>query len=209
MEVRQKLIASVAGLCFALAAQATPSKVLQENGLNNLRDMSYKEVTKHQQYIDKLFRDKHAQAQNKNVKKADGAILFISFSMPNDLIIELASQAKKYHIPVVVRGLVQNDFKKTLAKIYQVKTKSKQRGSEITGVSIDPVWFEQFNIKKVPALVVTRRNPECQLQKICSNQSYDVVYGNAPIKNSLQLIADSSSNLSGVAKRYLEGAYNA
>ncbi|MDA0910338.1 MAG: type-F conjugative transfer system pilin assembly protein TrbC [Proteobacteria bacterium] len=126
-------------------------------------------------------------------KAADGAMLFISFSMPKSLIIQMSMQAAKYHIPVIIRGLVDNKMPKTLQYILDIQQLAKKENLKFSGVSIDPVWFDQFDITAVPALVVTQRPANCIYQKMCPNQPFDVVYGNQSIHDSLMDIADNGS----------------
>lgn len=123
---------------------------------------------------------------------AIGAILFVSFSMPDSLLFGLSDEAAKFHIPVVINGLVDGDFKKTIETFKRLQSEAEKQHLHFNGVSIDPVWFSQFHIKSVPALVVAEPSK--------FNQPFDVVYGNASIKKGLELIArkgDAASKLAG------------
>ena len=208
MKIKIYISIIIISLSMSSFVYASNDKVNQKFDLNEIKQLSTQEVEKHSQFINKLFSDKKNSSKANNVKKADGAILFVSFSMPDNLLIELSEQANKYNIPLVIKGLVNNDFKETFRKIQEVKTKATANHRDFHGVSIDPIWFEQFDIKKVPALVLTQRGGECELQKVCHNQAYDVVYGNSPVKNSLQQISNSDSKFSNLAKKLLEGSYD-
>lgn len=142
--------------------------------------------------------------EKKGGKPADGALLFVSFSMPDETILAMTAEASRYGIPVVIKGLVAGDFQKTLQKIMQLHEKAKQSGGGFSGFAIDPVWFEQFAIDTVPALVVTRRPPDCLYQKACENQPFDSVLGNVSIRKSLSLIADNGGEVASVARDILE-----
>lgn len=144
------------------------------------------------------------QRSNQSIKQANGAILFVSFSMPKNLLVEMIDQANAYNIPVIIRGLVDNKVPKTLQAILDVKSKALKEHKHFSGIGIDPVWFEQFAITAVPALVVTQRPANCINQKICPNQPFDVVYGNQSIKTSLEAIAFKGSSIpSAIAKKIL------
>lgn len=134
----------------------------------------------------------------------DGAVLFVSLSMPESLLFSLADEAAFYKIPVVINGLIEGDFKKTMTTFSRLHAHAKKSKFSFNGVSIDPLWFEQFHITAVPALVASKRPSSCGQQLLCNEQTYDVVYGNASIKNSLQLIARKGEAASDVAQVILE-----
>ena len=135
---------------------------------------------------------------------APDAILFVSFSMPESLLLSLSDQAAQFNIPVVIKGLVNNDFKQTVATFSRLSHEAKKQHLNFKGVSIDPVWFTQFNITAVPALVVSYRPASCDTASICVNQPFDVVYGNAQLKKGLEIIAERGESASLVAKKILE-----
>jgi len=124
-----------------------------------------------------------------------GAILFVSFSMPDLALKQYFVQAKHYHIPMVVRGLVNNSFRDTANKVFDL---SKQKN--IGGIEINPVSFEKFSIKQVPALVVFHN---CDSKNICHKANFDVIYGNIPIHRSLEIIA-KNGDISAQAKSILQ-----
>lgn len=140
-------------------------------------------------------------------KGADGAILFVSFSMPTSLLFALSDEAAAFNIPVVIKGLVEGDFKKTILTFKQLQTDAKKQGLNFNGVSIDPVWFGQFHITSVPALVVTELPEQCRLELKECPQPFDVVYGNSRIKQSLELIAQKGEAAPKRALSILEGAH--
>lgn len=100
------------------------------------------------------------------------ALYFVSFSIPKEGLTQMLSEARHFGIPATIRGLIDNDFRKTAGALFAL---SKERND--LGVQIDPDLFKQYNIKAVPALVVT-----------CGNH-YDVLSGNILIKTALQEIA--------------------
>lgn len=76
--------------------------------------------------------------------------VFVSFSMPLHAIKELALQAEKHQARLIVRGLVDNSFKKTVQKISEFKS----------GLEINPTLFKEFNVKNVPTFVLLEKGQE-------------------------------------------------
>lgn len=155
--------------------------------------------------IDSFINEAKLGLQNKQAPQAaPDAILFVSFSMPESLLLTISDQAAQFNIPVVIKGLVNNDFKQTVATFSRLSHEAQKQHLNFKGVSIDPVWFTQFNITVVPALVVSYRPASCLASNICANQPFDVVYGNTQLKKGLELIAERGEDASLVAKKILE-----
>lgn len=96
---------------------------------------------------------------------------FVSFSIPETQLVTLIRTAEKRSIPVYLNGLVNNTIEDTAKVIMYLSLKYG-----IQGVLIDPIRFDYYGIKSVPALV-----------KKCG-QNFDVVFGNLDIEQSLELI---------------------
>lgn len=159
--------------------------------LENFKISAQQTQTQNKPLIDTLMQQARSSLPKKQqTQQAPDAVLFVSFSMPDSLLFQLADEAARFDIPVVLNGLVDGDFKKTVEKFAALHKKAKKQHRNFKGVSIDPVWFEQFKIQTVPALVVSPRPAGCETQTICPNRPFDVVYGNASLKNSLELIAE-------------------
>lgn len=184
------------------------AKPLSQSEIMSLKSMANANQLKQHTLIERLMNEANkGRAQNKSIQKADGAILFVSFSMPKSLLFSLADEASQFDIPLVLNGLVDNDFKKTIETFSNLNREAKKEHRHFQGVSIDPIWFQQFDIKSVPALVVTKRPDTCAPETLCPNQLFDVVYGNASIKHSLKLIETKGDAAPLVAKKILEKAY--
>ncbi|MCF6768413.1 type-F conjugative transfer system pilin assembly protein TrbC [Thiotrichales bacterium 19S11-10] len=184
----------------------------QKDTINEVR-FNEKVVNSYHQF-DQLIDQGKKQLQSIIYSKAPrrnntGGMLLVSFSMPKSLLIQMIDQAHDYNIPVVIRGLIDNDFKKTVETILEIKDQAINKHLKFDGIRIDPVWFKQFDIKAVPALVVTKRPSDCIAQKLCPNQKFDVVYGNQSIKDSLIDIQASGSNeIKSVAQSLLNGGHH-
>jgi type-F conjugative transfer system pilin assembly protein TrbC len=123
-------------------------------------------------------------------------LLFVSFSMPSLALQQYIVQANHFHIPMVIRGLVNDSFQQTARTLFYI-TQSHNQG----GVAINPFWFRDYQIHAVPALVVTQ---SCEGRKASHcHAAYDVVYGNIPIARALSLVAQRG-DASAVAKQQLE-----
>ena len=78
------------------------------------------------QFLDELVRKQQAAQKD---KPQQGAVYFVSFSIPEEGLKRMLSETRHYGIPATLRGMVNN-------------------------VQIDPTLFSQYGIRSVPALVV-------------------------------------------------------
>lgn len=131
------------------------------------------------------------------------AALLVSLGMPDLALKSYFIQSKQFHVPLIIRGFYkkggegrQNEmgsFRDTADRI-----KALEKGTNTSGVLIDPLLFSAFDIKVVPALVVYDENAPClvkaEMREVspCQGQTFDVVYGNIPLEKSLSLIAEKS-----------------
>ncbi len=119
-------------------------------------------------------------------------LIFVSFSMPKASLIRWSKDAKIIGAPVILRGLVNNSFKDTTHAIYAVV---KETGS---GFQIDPLLFSQFDIQKVPAVVITT----CDDLKSC-HEDFKVFYGDIPLEYTLHQISQEENAYSSIAENAL------
>lgn len=123
------------------------------------------------QFIDALLSKQKASNQE---KPAEGAIYFVSFSIPEEGLKRMLHETRQFGIPATLRGLVNNDMKTTADAVMQLV-----KDGVTDGMQIDPTLFAQYNIRSVPALVV-----RCQA-------GYDVVRGNIRVKQALEKVAET------------------
>lgn len=96
---------------------------------------------------------------------------FLSASVPEKELAILMKAAEARDIPVYFRGLVGDNMEQTAKyMMYMVST------YKVRGVQIDPVRFDRYGVKQVPALV-----------KKCGDH-FDIVYGNVALNQALDMI---------------------
>jgi len=155
------------------------------------------------------------------------AVLFLSLGMPDNVLKAYFIQGKQYHIPLVIRGLytakqdrashqTMGSFRDTAMRVKAIVKRSK-----LGGVSIDPLLFRAFDIRVVPALVIYDERLHCikHVSQVpyssCPSKTFDVIYGNLPIKTLLKTISDRSTRVAhaefahGLLSRYRQAGEGA
>lgn len=99
----------------------------------------------------------------------EGMYIFVSFSMPKELLWTLNEEAKSLGARLVIRGLKDNSFKETF-KAVQLDKKRVLR------LDINPKLFEKYSITQVPTFVITEG----------SDSKYDKITGNLSTKYVLE-----------------------
>ena len=140
------------------------------------------------QFIDNLVSQQKAANQE---KPAEGALYFVSFSIPEEGLKRMLHETRQYGIPATLRGLVNNDMKTTTDAVLQLV-----KDGVTDGVQIDPTLYTQYSIRSVPSLVV-----RCQA-------GYDVVRSNIHVKQALEKVAQTG-DCAQVARQMLDAPSNA
>jgi len=106
---------------------------------------------------------KNASKQNADLpdQKPEGSLyVFVSFSMGEKALLNLAHEAKHYGATLVLRGFKKETLKsgvqgyaKTVKALQQVINKTGQ------GFIIDPELFDLFSIQAVPTFILTKPFP--------------------------------------------------
>ncbi|PWY53815.1 type-F conjugative transfer system pilin assembly protein TrbC [Legionella qingyii] len=99
--------------------------------------------------------------------------VFVSFSMPNNLLEETLKESARLNIPVYLNGLYHDSMQLTASKVIELSEHVPN-----LNLQIDPTLFERFGIYQVPALVVD------------NGSSFDVIYGHLPLKEGLMRMVD-------------------
>lgn len=140
------------------------------------------------QFIDNLVSQQKAANQE---KPTEGALYFVSFSIPEEGLKRMLHETRLYGIPATLRGLVNNDMRTTTDAVLQLV-----KDGVTDGVQIDPTLYTQYGIRSVPSLVV-----RCQA-------GYDVVRGNIHVKQVLEKVAQTG-DCALVARQMLDAPSNA
>lgn len=140
------------------------------------------------QFIDNLLSQQKAAHQE---KPTEGALYFVSFSIPEEGLKRMLHEIRQYGIPATLRGLINNDMKTTTDAVLQLV-----KDGVTDGVQIDPTLYAQYNIRSVPALVV-----RCQT-------GFDVVRGNIRLKQALEKVAETG-DCAQTARQMLDAPSNA
>jgi len=96
---------------------------------------------------------------------------FLSSSIPEKELAILMKGAEARQIPVYFRGLVNDNMEQTAQYMMHLVTTY-----HVKGVQVDPVRFEKYGVKQVPALV-----------RKCGSQS-DILYGNLSFNDALKIM---------------------
>ena len=123
-----------------------------------------------------------------SIPKKEGLRIFVSFSMPEALLVSLDQQARKIGAKMVIRGLKNNSFKETFAYIKSMNEKGLV-------IDIDPKAFEEFEVTQVPSFVLNDAN------------SFDKLTGNVSMAYALKEFAEKG-DLPEKAKEYLRRLEN-
>lgn len=98
--------------------------------------------------------------------------VFVSFSMPKNLLEETLKEGARLNIPAYLNGLYHDSMNETALKVMALSEHIPN-----LNLQIDPTLFERFGIHQVPALVVE------------NGKAFDVIYGHLSIKEGLARMA--------------------
>lgn len=113
----------------------------------------------------------------------DGPLVFVSFSMPEPLIVDYLKQAKRWNAQVVLRGAINGDIPTTFARVQALIEKH-----DVQGVMIDPTLFQRFGIQRVPAMVLPLEPLKpCEAQG-CGTPKHIKAFGDVSIDSFLQTV---------------------
>lgn len=174
-----------------LKQQENLSRQMREKPDPQLKDWAGQQVQAHplarsdNHFLDDLARKQQASQED---KPQQGAVYFISFSIPEVGLKRMLGEARRYGIPATLRGMRDNDLKATAEAVL-----SLVKGGVTDGVQIDPTLFTKYDIRSVPALVV-----------FCG-QGYDIIRGNLRVRQALEKVV-MTGDCRQVATGLLENA---
>ena len=97
---------------------------------------------------------------------------------------------------LVLRGLIDNSFKKTAQFIKSLSNNGAQ-------AIIDPLSFKRFNINQVPQIVVISDDHNCYMGRCSQTPLHDKISGNISLHYALERISSEGEYSNEVAKRLL------
>lgn len=106
--------------------------------------------------------------------------IFVSTSMPINLLRAYASEAAKYGGTLVLKGLPGGEFKSLLQLVRDIEGRDGIVGSNI---QIDQEAFETYSVSSVPTIVLAREE-NCYFQETCK-KVFDKIIGNVGLVHAL------------------------
>ena len=116
-------------------------------------------------------------------KRKYDLLIFVSFSMPEEMLKEYSRQAAQYGGKLVLRGFNKSSLQ---------KTEMKAEALNPSGVEWDiaPATFRKFKVESVPSIVLSDAITESVLENGCAKEgSYIKVDGGISIHEALTLMS--------------------
>ena len=135
--------------------------------------------------------------------------IFVSFSMSDSLIRQYVQDAVRYRGRVVIAGLHENSFKKTIEKVQSFVMTGDKEGQG--GVLIDPKSFETFHITAVPTIVLAEQDLVPCLDAKCERNipEHDRISGSVSLDYALGRFAADGDMKQAARARLSEGEITA
>lgn len=122
--------------------------------------------------------------------------IFVSSSMPLNLLRTYYKKAINYGGVLVFKGLPGGSFKALTKLVMQISS-----GEDVGAMQIDDEAFEKFGISSVPTIVLSQES-NCLFNQNC-RLIYDKIIGNIGIRGALEKFAESG-DLAKEARGLLE-----
>lgn len=114
---------------------------------------------------EKFYKQKISEFKNPLMldNNSEKILIFVSFSMPEASLKALAASmsSTSYQSTFIIRGLIDDSFKKTALKIKELNTE----------MEVNPVDFEEYNVTKVPTFILVRKGKE--VSRLSGNVTLD------------------------------------
>lgn len=136
------------------------------------------------------------KSQHKNKPESGELYFFVSFSLGEKALLNLAQEAKRWNATLVLRGFIDGSYAKTAKILQNIILKTGQ------GFLIDPELFSLFNVKAVPTYVLSK---PFQLNALERNQTpmHDRIQGHISLQYALEQF-EKEGDLQEEAKIFLE-----
>lgn len=178
-------------------------KALSEKGVNNNNFYNIEKIHNHKNEFDinSILNSNNFISEDyiskSNVKPL---FIFVSFSMPDELIKSYLIQSDKLRSFVVVRGLYKDDFGLTIKKLKTIYNDQNKR----MNLLIDPTLFQRFNITAVPSFVLSSEPVGDCNESSCSVPEHIKASGAITLEYFLDKVQISNnSKFKKIAENYL------
>jgi type-F conjugative transfer system pilin assembly protein TrbC len=175
--------------CYqSLSPQDSFVKLLQKDSLQRVEDLvkdpSFQHILAELQNSssqeDNPTLNEQKQAQT---KKTNGELyLFVSFSMGEKALLNLAHEAKQYGATLVLRGFKDGSYTKTSKALQKIIEETGQ------GILIDPELYELFRITAVPTCALAKPFA-LQPQTRTQTPIHDKIQGHVSVRYALEQFA--------------------
>ncbi len=151
--------------------------VLRDTGFQNF-------VTALQAQTQAPLQSSQSEQGSRDKITSDELYIFVSFSMGEKALLNLANEAKPYGATLVLRGFVDGSYAKTVQALQNIIVKTGQ------GFIIDPELFSLFAVTAVPTYVLAK---PFQLHAQTRTQSplHDRLQGHVSVSYVLETFAQS------------------
>ncbi|EMO0960877.1 type-F conjugative transfer system pilin assembly protein TrbC [Vibrio cholerae] len=110
-------------------------------------------------------------------------IVLVSLSMPESQIKALIQEAFDIRAAIAVRGLIDDDFEKTIFKLKELA------GDKDGGILIDPTLFRRFEVTAVPTFVLPLEPLKLCTDEGCPIPNHVKATGSSTFQYFLDLVA--------------------
>ena len=134
-------------------------------------------------------------------------LVFMSLSVPPRSWEEWAGQAARAGVPLVLRGLMEEEGGGLGSLKQTVREVGKRLGGHAAGVAIDPRLFRLFGVERVPAVAVVPGGVPACASRGCSEDPpppHDIVGGNIGLAAALEAVAAEGGPGRKTARQFLE-----
>ena len=136
---------------------------------------------------------------NSQVRSPEGNLyIFISFSLGEKALMNLAYEAKRYGATLILRGLQERSYGKTIQALQKIILRTGQ------GVSIDPELFTFFSVSSVPTYILAKPF-QLNSSELTQAPLHDRMQGHVSVRYILETFA-KEGDLQSEAKALLTKA---
>ncbi|WP_018694116.1 type-F conjugative transfer system pilin assembly protein TrbC [Algicola sagamiensis] len=144
---------------------------------------------------------RHSKFSNLDKRRSVSTpVILVSLSMPKSQLKSLMTEAAKLKSKVVLRGVIDNDIKKTIQVINSFSNQYQQGG-----ISIDPTLFTRFEVQQVPTFILPIEPIQACTKSGCPIPQHVKAYGTASLEYFLEKVSRlGNSSEKQVAEYWLE-----